>query len=67
MLWNDILNCVSLATFALLSNASVVEPYEPKTLQEAKESTHWNQWEKATKDEYDSLVENKTWGTNIYP
>jgi hypothetical protein len=48
-----------LATFALLSKASVAEPYEPKTLQEAKESSHWNQWEKVMKDEYDSLVENK--------
>ena len=47
---------------ALLANAAEeTEPYEPKSLEEAKNDYIWDKWLKAMVDEYDSLMENGTW------
>ena len=34
---------------------------EPKSLEEAKRSPLWNEWKKATEEEMNALLENKTW------
>lgn len=34
---------------------------DPKTLEEALSSSHADQWKKAMQEEYDSLLQNKTW------
>jgi hypothetical protein len=47
---------------ALLANAAEdTEPYEPRSLAEAKDDYIWDKWHKAMVDEYDSLIENGTW------
>jgi hypothetical protein len=38
-----------------------LEPFEPKTLQQAMECAEWPQWKIAIEDEYNSLLENGTW------
>lgn len=37
------------------------EPYEPRTLREAKSSAQWPKWQQACEDEIRSLRLNKTW------
>lgn len=40
---------------------------EPLSYSEAKKSPDWNQWEIAMKDEYASLIKNKTWKLTALP
>jgi hypothetical protein len=42
-------------------HASVAEPLEPATYAQAKASPHFEQWQKATDEEYESLMSNDTW------
>lgn len=41
--------------------AEETEPFEPKTLWQAKNSTSWPEWENAMTNEVNSLKQNKTW------
>lgn len=50
-----------LSLLSFLGQADPCEPFEPRTLQEAKDSGQWEQWERAIQEEYQSLVENGTW------
>jgi Reverse transcriptase (RNA-dependent DNA polymerase) len=50
-----------LSLLSFLGKADPCEPFEPKTLEQAKRSHAWPSWEKAIQEEYDSLVENGTW------
>ena len=47
---------------ALLGAAkAVTEPFEPKTLPQARADIFWKQWFAAMKDEHKSLLDNITW------
>jgi hypothetical protein len=39
----------------------VNEKWEPRTVQEAQGSGEWEKWKFAMKEEYQSLIDNKTW------
>ncbi|KAJ5473962.1 hypothetical protein N7475_003528 [Penicillium sp. IBT 31633x] len=41
--------------------AKETEPFEPKTLHQAKNDASWLEWERAMLDEVNSLNQNKTW------
>lgn len=41
--------------------AEDTEPFEPKTLYQAKNDASWAEWEKAMLEEFSSLKQNKTW------
>jgi hypothetical protein len=41
--------------------AKETEPFEPKTLHQAKNDTSWLEWERAMLEEVRSLHQNKTW------
>jgi len=58
-------NHCSLLTF--LGHMDSIEPFEPKTLQQAMDSPQWKHWKAAIEDEYNSLVENKTWSPMPLP
>lgn len=45
----------------ILAAAFMVEPFEPRTYEEAKNSTSWTEWKDAMGDEVKSLRLNKTW------
>lgn len=47
-------------TYFALSAQAFVED-DPKTIAEAKQKGDWKEWQKAIKDEYDSLMKNDTW------
>ena len=34
---------------------------EPKTIYEAKQGEHWDQWHQAMNDEFKALKDNETW------
>jgi hypothetical protein len=53
-------------TYGLLSLAKEPERYEPKTYQQARYSSSWDDWKKALQSEMDSLYENNTWNL-VYP
>ena len=40
---------------------SLTEPFEPKTLKQAKANVMWEKWWKAMIEELKSLTENATW------
>ena len=51
-----------LSYYACLANATDTEVYEPKTYEDAvKGNSDAKKWQEAMKDEYRSLMENKTW------
>jgi hypothetical protein len=50
-----------LSLLSFLGKADPCEPFEPKTLQQAMNSSQWPSWEQAIQEEYESLVENGTW------
>jgi hypothetical protein len=41
--------------------ADPTEPCEPTSWEQAKASPEWPLWKDAAQDEYDSLMDNKTW------
>lgn len=41
--------------------AEDIEPFEPKSLRQAKNDTRWLEWEKGMIEEIQSLQQNKTW------
>jgi hypothetical protein len=41
--------------------AKETEPFEPRTLYQAKNDTSWREWERAMLEEVNSLNQNKTW------
>jgi hypothetical protein len=45
----------------LATAAKQAEPSEPQTLRDAQLDDHADQWHTAMREEYDSLIENKTW------
>lgn len=45
----------------LMVAALMTEPYEPRTFEEAKQSTYWSEWKDAMDDEIKSLRLNRTW------
>ena len=47
--------------FSLLANATPSEPFEPRNWAQAMKQPGAGTWRKAAKEEYDSLMENKTW------
>lgn len=55
------------ATWALLTAAMPVEPYEPQTYKQAVECVFWRLWEKGMKEEMDQLLQNNTWTLVDYP
>lgn len=59
--YNEASNPDALLAMASLSLASPPEPYEPKTLQEAKEDDKWAKWEHGMIEENESLHTNHTW------
>jgi transposase InsO family protein len=48
-------------TFALLTASAPPEPYEPKSWASAMKQPSAHEWERASKEEYNSLLENDTW------
>ncbi|EDN03770.1 hypothetical protein HCAG_01635 [Histoplasma mississippiense (nom. inval.)] len=50
----------TIPTFLTIA-AEETEPFEPKTLQQAKNDASWLEWEKAMLEEVNSLKQNKTW------
>lgn len=49
------------ASLFLKLAAEETEPFEPKTLQQAKNDASWLEWEIAMLDEVNSLNQNKSW------
>jgi hypothetical protein len=49
-----------IPTFLTLASEET-EPFEPKTLQQAKNNASWLEWESAMLEEVNSLNQNKTW------
>lgn len=49
-----------IPTFLTIA-AAETEPFEPKTLWQARNSTSWPEWENAMSDEVNSHKQNKTW------
>jgi hypothetical protein len=49
-----------LSTFLTVA-AEETEPFEPKSLYQAKNDTSWPEWERSMLEEVDSLKQNKTW------
>jgi len=49
-----------IPTFLTIA-AEETEPFEPKTLQQAKNDTSWPEWENGMVDEVNSHKQNKTW------
>ena len=49
-----------LPTFLTMA-AEETEPFEPKTLYQAKKDTSWPEWERGMLEEVNSLKQNKTW------
>ena len=48
--------------FAFLGAAiSAAEPFEPKSIRQAKDDTRWKEWLEAMNLENKSLLDNKTW------
>lgn len=52
---------------ALVSKAENESCDEPRTIQEAKSSTHWPEWRQAMESEYNSLISNNTWEYSELP
>jgi hypothetical protein len=50
----------AIPTFLTVA-AKETEPFEPKTLHQAKNDTSWLEWERAMLEEVNSLHQNKTW------
>jgi hypothetical protein len=51
----------------LLSTSEDPEPYEPKNLKDALSAPDATLWKEAVQDEYDSLINNKTWSLTKLP
>lgn len=51
----------TLLCYTLMLASLSTEPFEPKTVDEAKTSGHWSRWEPAMDEEVKSLRLNKTW------
>ncbi len=53
----------------LLASANSVKPYEPLTYTDAIRDTspYKLQWQAAMQEDFDSLIENKTWGLSATP
>jgi hypothetical protein len=49
-----------ISTFLTVA-AGETEPFEPKTLRQAKNDTSWSEWENGMIDEINSHKQNKTW------
>lgn len=49
-----------IPTFLTMA-AKETEPFEPKTLHQAKNDASWLEWERAMLDEVNSLKQNRTW------
>jgi hypothetical protein len=49
-----------ISTFLTIA-AKETEPFEPKTLHQAKNDASWLEWERAMLEEVNSLNQNKTW------
>ena len=49
-----------IPTFLTIA-AEEIEPFEPKTLQQAMNDTSWSEWENGMIDEVNSHKQNKTW------
>ena len=47
--------------YALLASATSTEPYEPRTIREARQDYAWLKWQQAMKEEHDQLLTNDTW------
>jgi hypothetical protein len=56
-----------LSLLSFLGKADPCEPFEPKTLEQAMNSHQWHQWKQAIQEEYESLIENKTWVEQACP
>lgn len=54
-------------TFATLASAAETEPLEPQNWKKAMSHQHAETWKKAAQEEYDSLIENKTWTLQDLP
>ncbi len=51
----------------LLSTSEDPEPYEPKNLKDAMSAPDATLWKEAVQDEYDFLINNKTWSLTKLP
>lgn len=52
---------------SMQSTSDISEPHEPKTLKDAITSPDTALWKNAVQDEYDSLINNKTWTLTKLP
>jgi hypothetical protein len=52
---------------SLQSIATQKEPYEPYSYEDAMQSAEASLWKEAIRDEYDSLMQNKTWSISQLP
>ena len=52
---------LSILPALLTLAAKETEPFEPKTISQAKRDASWHEWEAAMTEEVDSLYQNKTW------